>query len=340
MTAQNMTAQNMTTQNMTTQSRRRIPIHSILALAGIVLAATFAAAPTLAQKCDNLSYRLWMKDAESWHRMGETVEIVTGEEGHIYLHVDSPSRNPYGTSAKYGAPREMGLGGPRVAEVRAHVQMRQIDDDRAAGRLRIEAAQPGETSIAFRIQSVHSPGNLDLVRKACRVGTIPIRVLPRGGAGVPGAQGSESERAARELASRLYTALLRRSEPNPDPSFVRDIARSGREGVLQVADVMVSSPEFRRDALRRTEEKHGRNSLDTLRRQLLADVYRDLYGYSDPDRDTQRDDLRDLEHCLGRDYSGDQACSRLGRELVGRSQFYDQHKALIDALGSGRPGRR
>lgn len=312
------------------------------------LAFFFAALPAVAQNCGNVSYRLWTKDGDTtWYRLGDTVEIESGREGHIYVHVDSRSKSPYSTRAEIGYPEKFGLSG-RSTDVVRHVRMQaQNGEDRSSGRIRFDAAQPGTTQLGFRIEGVKSPGDLGLVAQRCRTGAIPIHVVARGGqgggpgGGQGGGQGQPATGPAEELVSRLYRGLLRRRDAGRlDQGFVQQVRRDARNGVLEVADTMVRSEEFRRDALRRTEEAHGRNSLDELRRLLLGDVYRDLYGYAEPDRQGRDDDMRDLEDCLsGR--PGNEACSRLGRELVNRRLFYENNQNLIDALSSpGRPGRR
>ena len=288
-----------------------------------------------------MSYRLWTRGAdEVRYRLGETVEIESGREGHIYLHVDSRSKDPYSTSAEVGYPEKYGLRGRATVVVR-HVRMEaQSGEDRSAGRIRFNAVEPGTTQLGFRLVGVRSPGRLDLVANGCRTGAIPIRVLPRGGQADPPADEEEpAVSAAEELVGVLFTALLRRADVGrADQEFVRWVRRDSREGLLRVADTMVSSDEFRSNALRRTDDTHGRNNLGKLRQLLLGDMYRDLYGYSEPDRQGREDDLLDLEDCLsGR--PGNEACSRLGRELVNRRLFYDYHRDAIDAL-SGRRGRR
>ena len=315
----------------------------------ISLAVACVAMPAAAQTCANLSYRLWTKDAaDAWHRLGETVEIESGREGHIYLHVDSQSKSPYSTSAEIGYPEKFGFGG-RSTDVVKHVKMSaQSGEDRSAGRIQFNAAQPGTTQLGFRLVGVRSPGSLDLVPVRCRTGVIPIRVVPRGGQGGQGGNqgggkpgGQPGASPAERLVGGLYRGILRRSDLGRlDSGFVDQVRRDAREGLLSVAEAMVRSDEFRSSVLRRTEEAHGRKSLDELRRHLLADVYRDLYGYSEPDRDGRDDDARDLEDCLsGR--SGNEACSRLGRELVNRRLYYEHNQELIDALsGDRRRGRR
>ena len=299
-------------------------------------------APAAAQNCSNVSYRLWTQQGETWYRLGETVEIESGREGHIYLHVDSQSQSPYSTQADVGYPGKYGFGG-RSTDVVKHVKMKSPSgEDRSRGRVRFDAAQPGSTQLGFRLTGVRSPGTLDLVAPRCRTGVIPIRVVGRGGQGGNGGGPGEEPAmgAAEELVARLYTGLLRRSDPGRvESSFVDMVRRSARDGVLSVAETMVRSGEFRNEALRRTEVAHGRSSLDELRRQLLGDIYRDLYGYAEPDREGRQDDLRDLEDCLaGR--PGNEACSRLGRELVNRRQFYEHNQELIDAVSGGdRRGR-
>jgi hypothetical protein len=102
---------------------------------------------------------------------------------------------------------------------------------------------------------------------------------------------------------------------------------------------MVASTEFRNEALRRTEQKHGRRGTDDLYRTLLDDIYRDLYGRSTPTRDEYESDLRDLENCLDSRRNQQPTCERLGRNLVGHRLFYDQNADLIDRVEDGG-GRR
>lgn len=323
--------------------KRTVALGSILGSAFGLALAVVLVAPAAAQDCSNVSYRLWTQQGETWHQLGETVEIESSREGHVYLHVDSRSKNPYSARAEVGYPETFGFRG-RATDVVKHVKMEaQSGDDRTSGRIRFHAAQPGTTQLGYRLTGVRSPGTLDLVPPSCRTGVIPIRVVARGGQDPPGGgQGGGEEPAmgaAEELVARLYSGLLRRSDPGRiESSFVTMVRRNARDGVLSVAEAMMKSDEFRREALRRTEAAHGRNGLDDLRRLLLADIYRDLYGYAEPDRQGRQDDLRDLEDCLsGR--SGAEACSRLGRELVNRRQFYDHNQELIDAVSSGRRGR-
>lgn len=341
---------------------------AVLLIAVFALATVFVALPAAAQDCSNVSYRLWTQGGETWYRLGDTVEIESGTEGHIYMHVDSKSESPYSTNAEIGYPENFGYRGIRSTDVARHLFMKApTADDRKNGRIRFDAKEPGTTQLGFRLVGVKDPGSLDLVSGRCRTGAIPIRVLARGGGGQnqgggghghgggnqgDGNQGGhdhgsddsnlQADRAAEELVSRLYRGLLRRPEAGDiSESFVNLMRRGAINGAQQVAESMLTSSEFRRDALRRTEEAHGRREISELRYQLLNDIYRDLYGYSEPDQRGRQDDLRDLEDCLTTSRGNSVACSRLGRELVSRAPYYEYNRDLIDALAAwGRPGRR
>ena len=92
------------------------------AITTLGLAAT---AQTVSADCPGqVFYRLWQPGgAETWYDAGEQIDIASGQEGHIYVHVRGRGDNRYGTSARIGYPGEFGLGGD-AQEVPQHAQSR------------------------------------------------------------------------------------------------------------------------------------------------------------------------------------------------------------------------
>ncbi|MEM9555741.1 MAG: hypothetical protein AAGC60_15915 [Acidobacteriota bacterium] len=301
------------------------------------------AAVPLAAQCPSLQLRVWQPGGEeTWSASGEGVRVTTGEEAHVYLHVEGRSATPYGTSATIGYPQQYGASGSQ-RDVLEHVRMKaQSVDDKRLGRIRFTAEEPGTTQLGYRVTAVSAPGTLQDLPAGCREGFFAVEVLSAtdstDGDGANGGSGSDgdaatSRGAAQELAAGLVGALLRRDGAyNLDSGFVDRIARDGRDGVIDVAQTVVTSNEFRSEALRRTEEAHGRADLSRLRELLLDDIYRDLYGYVEPSRDDADDDLAALDECLSASRDSVRACEDLAANLVASRLFYEHHRDLIDQL--------
>lgn len=305
-------------------SKSEFVVAAVLAVFMLAPAALWAA------PCDDVIVRLWQRDNEFWYDYGEAVEIESGEEGHIYLHVRSRSPNPYGTSAEIGYPREVGGGrriGPRsdesAREVARHLDLKpQSADDRRDGRLRLQAKAPGRTSLGYRIEAVAGRGDLGDLPPPCRSGEVTIHVKGDGrGSGGPRpgpVDLSTPQGAAHGVVRILFRGLLQRDhlEPYPD-SYVSWVYEGDRDGAMRLGGEMVASREFR--------EKGARSN----REQLLHDIYHDLYGQQKPSPSAYEEDRQDLDACLA---GGESACRRLGANLVGSPLFYEQHRGLIDTL--------
>ncbi len=316
-----------------------------LAAAAALCASSAAVAE---HRCSGaVKYRLWQEDNVEWYEFGETVEILEGEEGHLYLHARSGGPTPYSTSADIGYPSAMGMGGDSH-QVRRHVKMQAQDKrDRRAGRVIFTAEQPGTVYLGYDLVGVKAPGKIQDVPAECRVGKVAIRVLPRrgagGGHGHGGPVGPGTQASAQRVVETLYRGLLRRERHGDDPrDFVDQVDRQGRRGVEEVARQMLVSSEFRYQALRRTEEQRSERSrdLEQLREWLLFDIYRDLYGLLEPTRREIDEDLKDLDTCLSSDRYAKDSCAQLSRNLVSHRLFYERHQQALDNLqGQGRRDR-
>lgn len=136
-------------------------------------------------------YRLWQPGgAETWYDAGERINIASGQEGHIYVHVRGRGDNKYGTSARLGYPGEFGLGGDAHAVERSVKMQAQNADDRSNGRIRFRADQPGQVQIGYQIEGIQG-GSLNNLPGNCRTGPIPINV--GGGGGGRGNEGRGNE---------------------------------------------------------------------------------------------------------------------------------------------------
>ncbi len=311
----------------------------------VATAALSVSSPAAADhQCSGaVKYRLWQENNVGWYEFGETVEILEGEEGHLYLHVRSGGPTPYSTSAEIGYPAAIGLGGDSH-KVRRHVKMQAQDHrDRRAGRVIFTAQEPGTVYLGYELVGVKTPGRLHDVPRDCLRGRVAIRVLPRrGGHGGTVHGPREAQSSALQVVESLYRGMLRRERHGEDPwEFVDQVDREGRRGVEEVARQLLVSSEFRYQALRRTEQQRAERSrsLEQLREWLLFDIYRDLYGLLEPSRQEVDEDLRDLDNCLSSDRYAEQACTQLSRNLVTHRLFFENHRALLDDLG-GRDVRR
>ena len=314
-----------------------------LGLTAAAMLASLGAAPAAAQECPAVKYRLWQQHQEVWYEHGETVEIVEGEEAHLYFHVRSRSKNPYGTHAEIGYPADYGFN-IKSKDVRRHVRMKpQNDKDRTSGRLRFTAEEAGSTHLGYRLIDIKEPGKLDDVRKRCHVGSVPVRVISSAPER-PVDRPQTTRSASRELVEVLYRSFLRRERHGEDPkSFVDLVRRQGRRGLEDVAETMTTSEEFRYEALDRIERDRrtrGREDLADLREDLLYDMYRDLYGNLDPSEREVDEDLEDLDLCLSSERDARDACARLGRNLVSHRLFQERHRDLLDDLEARDFNRR
>ena len=337
--------------SLSRRARARHPLAIGLAAAGLLAAL---AGPASARTCNDLEFRLWQKKGVSWYGPNEKITIRSGEEGHIYLHVRNPNGGHYSLSANIGYPHNFGLDGD-ARRVREHVRMEaQSNEDKRMGRIRLHAEKPGVTWLGYRVTGGNQGNKTKTLPAKCNTGPIRIEVLGRGGGngggggddGRPGDGQGTARAAAVDLVELLYDGLLRRPRHGGDSeAFVDQVYRDVRSGSLYVASEMLKSDEFRYEALRRTESRHGRRSNDELQRLLLDDIYRDLYGRETPPRNEYEEDRRDLEDCLNSRRGGRDACERLGNNLVGNRLFYEEHGDLIDAIDDGdrrnrRRGRR
>lgn len=296
----------------------------------------FGAAPAAYACQGEVFFRLWQPDGETWYDVGEVIQIAPGEEGHIYIHVKSRGDNPYSTAATIGYPREFGYqGDPFEVEKRVRMQA-QNNDDRGQGRIRFRTNQQGQVQLGYRLNGVASPGSLQNVPRQCQTGVIPILVAPWEDEEEeeesppprrPG-RGNARREAAESLVTILYEGILRREDAGRiDEGFVRLVEREGLDGLEQVAITMTRSPEFRSEALRRTEAAHGRiRDADELYNTLLWDIYGYLYGDNEPSDEQAEADFDDLSNCLdGRT----RACDSLGSSLIQNELFeYDNSEYL------------
>lgn len=320
--------------------RRTAGLKMLSVLAALGVGAALLPAEARADHCDTMRLRLWTKTSEVWYDYGETVEILAGQEGHLYLHVKGRGPTPYTARAEIGYPSAFGLGG-NPHDIKRHVRMEQQNsDDRRVGRVRFRAAEPGTTHLGYRITGVKDPGDLRDLARGCRVDRVAIRVV--------GDSHDEPERpttrsASREVVELLYRSLLRRERHDGDArSFVEVVARQGSRGVEEVAESMLTSSEFRHQVLDRVQrDRPSRDrSLADLREKLLYEMYRDLYGNLEPSSREMDEDAEDLDVCLSTERDSRESCTRLARNLVTHDLFYERHGDLLDELDERREDRR
>ncbi len=152
-------------------------------LAAIAALGIAASAQSASAACEGqVYYRLWQPGGqETWYDAGQRIDIPSGAEGHIYVHVRGRGDNKYTTSARIGYPGEFGLGGDAHAVERSVKMQAQNNEDRSNGRIRFRADQPGQVQLGYEINGVTPPGNLSSVPGNCRTGPIPINVGGGGG---------------------------------------------------------------------------------------------------------------------------------------------------------------
>lgn len=320
------------------QSLRTLGMRTMASFAVLAAVATMPA-PAQAEHCDTMKLRLWQKSGETWYEHGETVEIRAGQEGHLYLHVKGRGPTPYTARAEIGYPGSFGFGGD-PHQIKRHVRMeRQNDDDRRLGRVRFRAQEPGTVHLGYRVDGVKDPGDLRDLPRRCRTDRVAIRVI-----GDRHDDDRPTTRSApREVVELLYRSLLRRERHGEDArSFVDTVRRQGSRGIAEVAESLLTSSEFRREALDRVQRDRptrGRG-LGELREKLLYEIYRDLYGSLEPSSREMDEDLEDLDICLSTDRDSRESCARLGRNLVNHDLFYERHDDLLRDLDERRGDRQ
>ncbi len=312
-------------------------------------------------------FRLWQQSGETWFDAGQEIQIQSGQQGHIYIHVKGRGQQPYTTNASVGYPGEYGYQGDALVVERSVRMQAQNGEDRNNGRIRFNADQQGLVYLGYRINGVTPPGSLNSVPGNCRVGAIPIRVVGapnsgggRGDGGRGGGRGDNGDdydrgdrgggddygrgdrgdnggahsgrgNNARDLVVLLYEGILRREDAGQiDEGYVRLVQREGVEGLTQATISMLKSNEFHDQALRRTEAEHGRSrDREKLTDALLWDIYSDLYGRNEPQQRKVDQDYDDLASCLdGRS----RACDSLGRNLIGSRLFLESNSRLVRSL--------
>ena len=304
-------------------------------------ALTAAFSGPLAADCDT-SYRIWQDGTNTYYSFGEEIVLQVGDQVDLYLHAyDSGAKNPYRASAKIGTPAELGVGrhGPR--DVQRFLSLR--NHDARKGKISLTAVAAGRTALGYHITDVFAPGQLGKVPERCRGGRVLITVedanaVAPGPAPRPEATGD----AANRLIAGLFTGILRRSEGEVGEiprGFADQVRRGGMQGLISVAESMTSSPEFRDWSLARTGqalEASGVSaqslSREVLENQLLSDIYTSLYGGGvQPYGDARRRMAGYLSSCIsGR--GGNDACPRLGRDLVTQPQYQARNDDLLRYL--------
>lgn len=154
-------------------SLRQILIRSLVASALVLVAS-----PRQAEACEGEIYiRLWQPGGyETWYDVGEEIEIASGEEGHIYIHIAGEGEDTYTAAARIGYPEEFGYQGDARTVERSVKMQAQNNDDRRYGRIRFRANTPNLVYLGYEITGVADPGSIGNVSRNCRVGYIPIRV--------------------------------------------------------------------------------------------------------------------------------------------------------------------
>lgn len=330
---------------------------TLLCTTALALCLGAGAAQAQSNACNDISYRLWQAGTNTWFNYNEPVVIKPGTEGHLYVQVEGQKGNPYKTRATIGYPGDFGFSG-RARDVVRHVRMSaQNAEDRAEGRIRFFAEQPGTVDLGYRLDGVHPPGELRTVARRCQVDRVRIQVgrgagqrgdrrgdrpSERPAERPSGTRLSDREAAADDLVRLLYRGILRRERAgNIEPSFVDQVLNRGLDGLGMVAETMTLSEEFRYQALERTEAEHGKgHDLADLRDLLLTDIYRSLYGYVEPSRRDREEDLRYLDGCLSGSRRSAEACGRLGNSLLRSGLFYERHQEKIDYVRRGPYSRR
>ncbi len=315
--------------------------------AGILLSLTLlAAAPLEAADCQT-RYRIWQDGNNTFYKYGEVIVLGVGDKVDLYIHAyPSRSEHPYSASADIGAPTAFGVGRHQPQDVSRVLKLGKHDPRK--GKISLTAAAAGRTGLGYQITGVVSPGALDKIPRGCRIGEVKITVRGASAGKGPGQRpgpaptvGSAND-ATHALIQQLYTGILRRGAAEardyPD-SFFDQVQRSGVQGLISIAETMCSSPEFRQTSLTRTSEALAKTGVATrglsrqvIESQLLTDIYSSLYGPgSVPYANAQRRMAGDLSSCIsGR--AGNEACKRLGRDLLTQPQYQGHNRDLLQYL--------
>lgn len=318
-------------------------------LASIALALMcLAAGPLEAANCQT-RYRIWQDGKNTFYKYGDTIFLNVGDKVDLYIHAyPSRSEHPYSASGDIAAPTAFGVGGQRPKDVNRVLRLGKHDPSKAKQSFTAVAA--GETALGYQITGVVSPGRLDKIARGCRTGQVRITVRgaerrtnthppPRPAAAPPVRTAND---AAHQLIVQLYTGILRRSPAEardyPD-NFFDQVQRGGLQGLISVAETMTSSTEFRSQSLARTSDALARTgvskrglSREVLEAQLLNDMFDSLYGPgAEPYGDARRRMANALNGCIsGR--QGNDACSRLGRDLLTQPQYQGNNRAMLQYL--------
>lgn len=143
-----------------------------------------AVAPAAAQPCSSIQYRLAQGEELTWFDAGAAVPIPLDEEVLLYVQVRSLSETPYLATAVLGWPREMGYDMPTPA--RSPIAIReQSAEDRRAGRIAVRGREPGEATLAYRLEALAPPGRLEDVPERCRSGLVRLSVQADRGPATP-----------------------------------------------------------------------------------------------------------------------------------------------------------
>lgn len=316
-------------------------------ITGMILTCALlaTAAPLEAADCQT-RYRIWQDGNNTFYKYGEVIVLGVGDKVDLYLHAyPSRSEHPYSASADIGAPTAFGVGRHRPQDVNRVLRLGKHDPRK--GKISLTAVAAGRTGLGYQITGVVSPGSLDKIPRGCRIGEVKITVRGASAQTGPGPKPGQApiasaNDAAHALITQLYAGILRRNqaEANDYPdSFFDQVQRSGLQGLITIAETMVASPEFRQKALTRTSQALAKTGVATrglsrevIENQLLTDIFSSLYGPgSVPYGNAQRRMASDLSTCIsGR--TGNDACPRLGRDLLTQPQYQGHNRDLLQLL--------
>ena len=317
----------------------RILGNLILACALLVMAGP---SPLEAADCKTM-YRIYQDGENTYFKYGEDIVLTVGDRVDLFIHAyPSRSKTPYSAMADIGAPNAFG-GNHRPQDVSRVLKLGKHDDRK--GSISLVAIATGRTGLGYRMRRVVRPGRIDDVPVDCRTGEVKITVRDAAARTKPPTKpapsASSANDAAHVLIKQLYTGILRRSESEandyPD-SFFDQVQDSGLQGLIAIAETMVSSSEFRQAALNRTREGLAKTGVSAdnlgqgvLENQLLTDIFTSLYGSgAKPYADAQRRMASLLSTCLsGR---GGDGCNRLGRDLLSQPQYQNRNRELLQIL--------
>lgn len=174
-------------------TNRRTALAYVLGL--LLLGTLSTVAPSDAQSCEELIFRITQGGYEQSSLGFQPMPIQANQEGHVRAYWRSNSQAPYTLAVRYGHPTQFGYRGEDAIKVRQHFRINpQQPQQVQRGKVTFQAVRPGTTTIGFQITGSKNGSVFPGIPQRCRSGVLTIQVqAPQQNQGNQGNQGNSGQ---------------------------------------------------------------------------------------------------------------------------------------------------